>query len=207
MFSIAALCEIVKPLLLSGGVFIYYEKCQDAQNLSWRVLVDEKVSSLPVRTSVLCRQMGIHLVYGKQGLASDGYCTILNDSMYIIIRKGLPLVQTRFIVAHEMGHILLGHVGVCHLVNRKQFKRKCLAEIECEANVFASSLLAPACVLWGCGVCEAGEIAALCEISLRVAENRANHLMLLCKQDDFLTSPLEQQVWNQFHPFIHSYRQ
>ena len=151
--------------------------------------------------------MGIHLAYGKQGLTSDGYCTILNDSMYIIIRKGLPLVQTRFIVAHEMGHILLGHVGICHLINRKQLNLKCFTEIECEANVFASCLLAPACVLWGCGVCEAGEIAALCEISLQVAEERANHLMLLYGQDNFLTSPLEQQVYKQFCPFIHSHRQ
>lgn len=151
--------------------------------------------------------MGVHLVYGQQKLISDGYCTILNNSMYIIIRKGLPLVQTRFTVAHEMGHILLGHVGRCTLVNQEKSKERSLLGIECEANAFASCLLAPACVLWGCGIYDAGEIAALCEISLQVAKVRANHLMLLCEEDSFLTSPLEQQVYNQFRSFIHSYRQ
>lgn len=181
-----------------------YRKYQASRNLAWEVLLREGVCRLPVSTSKLCRSMGIHLRYGETGEGNDGYSTILGDAMYIVIREGMNLGRTRFTVAHELGHILLGHVGTYTLVNREPSASD--SPIEREANVFASRLLAPACVLWGCGATTAGDIAELCGISQRAAEIRAARMVELIRRDKFLSSPLERQVYKQFLPFIYSCR-
>ena len=54
----------------------------------------------------------------------------------------------RLTVAHELGHIFLGHELTCaeyRAVN--QFDKK--AKSEKQADMFAHRLLCPACVLWG----------------------------------------------------------
>ena len=71
---------------------------------------------------------------------------------------------------------------------------------------FTSNLLAPACVLWGLDIHTAEEISALCHISRQAAEFRAERMELLYERGKFLTSPLEQQVYDQFAPFIQEFR-
>ncbi|MBR2929378.1 MAG: ImmA/IrrE family metallo-endopeptidase [Oscillospiraceae bacterium] len=179
-----------------------YRKYQASRNLAWEVLLREGVCKLPVSTSKLCRSMGIHLLYGDTGAGNDGYSTMVDGGMYIVIREGMSLGRTRFTVAHELGHILLGHVGTYSLVNREPSSTD--NPIEREANVFASRLLAPACVLWGCEARTADEIAELCNISRRAAEIRAERMAELIRRNKFLSSPVERQVYEQFLPFIRS---
>jgi len=181
-----------------------YKKYKVSRNLSWEVLLREGVDSLPVSASKLCRQMGISLAYGDPGPGNDGYSTVINGSMYIVVQKGLSTGRTRFTIAHELGHILLGHVGTYHLVNREPSETE--NPIEHETNVFASRLLAPACVLWGCGVKSAEDISELCNISLQAARIRAKRMEVLYERNKFLTSPLEKKVYEQFLPFIDSRR-
>lgn len=57
------------------------------------------------------------------------------------------------------------------------------ATVEQAANVFASRLLAPACVLWGCGVHTPEQIAALCSISLPAARFRAARMAELYERE------------------------
>ncbi len=182
-----------------------YEKYKISRNLVWEVLLAEGIHELPVKTSALCRSIGVKLAYGEQQPGNDGFSTIVGSSMYIVVRKDLPTPRMRFTIAHELGHILLGHVGAYHLVNREQSPTD--NPIEQEANVFASRLLAPACVLWGCGARTPEEIAALCNISMQAARIRAERMALLYQRNKFLSSPLERQVYEQFLPFIRSHRQ
>jgi Zn-dependent peptidase ImmA (M78 family) len=107
-------------------------------------------------------------------------------------------------VAHELGHILLGHVGEYHLVNREPSPHD--DPIEQEANGFAARLLAPACVLWGCGASSAEEIAALCDISMAAARYRWERMQILLERDKFLRSPLERKVYKRFSKYIKLYR-
>lgn len=181
-----------------------YQRYKISRDLAWEILLSEKVCELPVRTRRLCLQMGITLVYGETDVGSDGYSTIINGEMYIIIRRGLNMGRTRFTVAHELGHILLGHVGTYRLVNREPSEAD--NPIEQEANIFAADLLAPACVLWGCGAKTAEDIAALCNISMQSAQIRAKRMAVLYERNKFLTSPLERAVYQQFLPFIYSHR-
>ena len=177
-----------------------YRDYKNARDAAWQILLDCGVDRLPVRTSVLCRKLGIKLVEG--GISQDGYSTIIYDEPYIVVKESLGVRRKRFTVAHEMGHILLGHVGKYELVNREPSEAD--NPIEREANIFASRLLAPACVLWGCGAKTAEEIAELCDISQQAARIRAQRMEELYRRDRFLQSPLEQEVYRQFLPFIYS---
>ena len=105
---------------------------------------------------------------------------------------------------HELGHILLGHVGQYPLVNREPQTTD--NPIEQAANVFAARLLAPACVLWGCRVQSAADIERLCHVSRQAAEYRMERMRLRYARDRFLTSPLEGAVYRQFEEYIKTHR-
>ena len=128
----------------------------------------------------------------------------LNGRPVILLAEGPSPERRRFILAHELGHIILGHVGRVGLLNREPSPED--DPLEQAANVFASRLLAPACVLWGCNVQSAAEIAQLCGISQTAAQFRWERLQLLYQRGKFLTSPLERQVYAQFRPYIEAHR-
>lgn len=62
--------------------------------------------------------------------------TVRHDGRYIVLYDDRAENERRmtFTLAHELGHIMLGHVGECEEAEEK------------EANAFAASLLAPAVV-------------------------------------------------------------
>ena len=119
---------------------------------------------------------------------------------YIFVSEDCTPERQRFTIAHELGHILLGHVGEGNLVNREPDPTD--HPMEREANVFASRLLAPACVLWALDARTPEEIAALCRISGQSAAFRAERMELLYDRNRFLKSPLERKVYQQLSAFI-----
>lgn len=181
-----------------------YKKYRAARDMSWRILLGEGVRSLPVSVSALCRSMGIAVKYYDGTSESDGESTIIAGRPLIFVSKNKPIPRQRFTAAHELGHILLGHVGEGHLVNREPAPGD--NPLEREANVFASRLLAPACVLWGCGVQSPEDIMELCGISQQAAEFRWQRIQALMERKRFLSSPLERDVYAQFADYIAGHR-
>lgn len=169
--------------------------------MSWEILLKGNVRELPVNIVELCCKLGIAVkYYDKLEQGNDGKCTVINNQPIILVRPDCNRQRKRFTVAHELGHILLGHVGKYELVNREISPND--NPIEQEANVFASRLLAPACVLWGLKVQRADEISQLCDISPIAAECRWQRMQELYKRNKFLVAPLEREVFNQFQKFI-----
>lgn len=177
-----------------------YRKYKNARDLAWRVLINEGVTDLPVDIVALCRKMGIKVQYYIPTDNNDGYCTILFGRPRIFVSEKCTPARQRFTIAHELGHILLGHVGKMELVNREPTGTD--NPIEHDANVFASRLLAPACVLWALKVKTPEQIADLCKISYQAASFRAKRMELLYARNKFLSSPLERQLLAQFNVFI-----
>lgn len=182
-----------------------YKDYQNSRDLAWKVLLEEGVTELPVKVGRLCRGMGIRVGYytPAEG-AGDGFSAMLDGRMWIMVSDRCSEERRRFTCAHELGHILLGHVGQFELVNREPDPKD--NPIEQAANVFASRLLAPACVLWALEVRTPEQIAKLCKISRQAAAFRAQRMELLWQRNKFLTSPLERQVYEQFRDFIQRYR-
>ncbi|MBQ7046255.1 MAG: ImmA/IrrE family metallo-endopeptidase [Oscillospiraceae bacterium] len=191
-----------------------YKEYQKSRDLSWQILINENVTELPVKVVKLCHDLGISVYYYTPDDDNDGKCMIIDGVPYIFVSRLVSAERQRFTVAHELGHILLGHVGKYKLVNREPAPND--DPIEQEANIFASRLLAPACVLWGCGVNNADEIASLCNISKTAAEYRMERMKLLYERDRnmrhntgrgcFLLSSQERAVYNQFLPYINKNR-
>lgn len=174
-----------------------YQKSRDA---AWQILLDCGVNALPVRVTSICQKLGIAVRLYEPSPGTDGYCCKMNGQYCMFINKNVSVQRQRFTAAHELGHIILGHIGKYELVNREPSPKD--NEVEQAANVFASRLLAPACVLWGLGVNNAEQIAKVCDISMQSAEFRAARLSALIERDRFRTSPIEDRVYRQFEEYI-----
>lgn len=193
-----------------------YRNYQQARDAAWQLLIDCKISSLPVNLGAVCQHLGIKAytyraaadAIASVGLSnqcklSDGFTYCNGGKAYIFYDDATcSLGRQRFTVAHELGHIILGHVGAGEhtVANRDPSPNDNPHEIQ--ANQFAARILAPACVLHAMGVTKAEDISQICEISLLAAEFRASRLVVLEQRGMYLTHPLERQVLHQFTGYL-----
>ena len=197
-----------------------YEKYKNARNLTWRLIIDCGICELPVKVSSICKMIGIEIkAYSKnkefvdyflKDKERDGFAIEINNKPIIFFNDECTIGRQRFTAAHELGHILLSHTGYCDLENHEIKEDD--KETEIQANIFASRLLAPACVLKECGVKNSMEIENLCNISHTAAEFRMKRLNELYKRDEeflktrgkgcFYLSPLELKIKEQFTEYI-----
>ena len=196
-----------------------YQNYQQARDAAWRILIDCNVRELPVSMGAICKQLGVRLYSyqdAKQSIQNrglsevvthtDGLSLYSNDTPIILFDNTLPPSRIRFTVAHEIGHIVLGHVmpGQATCRNREPSPNDDPAETA--ANQFAARLLAPACVLWGLNLHTPEEISRVCGISMTAARFRADRMQILYQRGKFLTSPLERLVYERFGEFINHQR-
>lgn len=185
-----------------------YGKYKNVRNSSWQCLIDYNISMLPIKVTDIAKQAGIIILkyseVDKSRLfdGESGATFFENNAIYIVYRDTESKERCRFTIAHELGHIFLGHLLIGDKLSRKFDLTK--PEAEQEADIFASRLLAPACVLWGLNLHTAEEIAAVCNISISAARARAERMEVLYKRNKFLTSSLERQVYKQFEDYIKS---
>lgn len=182
---------------------MHYSDYKNSRDATWHILIDLDVRELPIKVVSLCNRIGVEVKYTRSPNIS-GEAQIVDEIPVILVSKFDPPERQRFTIAHELGHILLGHVGKYPLVNREPSPSD--NPIEQAANVFASRLLSPACVLWGCRVRSPEEIAKLCRISMGAARYRWERMQILYDRGKFLTSPLERKVFAQFLPYIRNNR-
>lgn len=177
-----------------------YNEYKASRDLAWEVLINEHITELPVSISKICKNMGISIRLYEAEKNNSGYSLIIDNKAFIFVNKNDSVERQRFTAAHELGHILLGHVGKYKLVNREPSDSD--NPIEQAANVFASRLLAPACVLWGCHFSSADDIAKHCKISRQAAEYRAARMQVLYNRNAFFKSQSECQVYENFKQYI-----
>ena len=192
-----------------------YSNYKTARDKAWQILIDCKVDKLPVSTAALCEHYGWVLADYQEGKTAtdllglssltertDGFCTMTDHFTYIFYNSVLPVGRQRFTVAHEIGHLVLGHVGRGRVttINREPSPQD--SQEETQANQFAARLLAPACVLHELGATTPEAIQQVCGLSLQAAEFRAARMQELEKRNRYYTSPLERQVVEQFRSYI-----
>ena len=186
-----------------------YGVYKNVRNASWQCIIDCKITSLPIPISYICE-----LYHGKVVNNSDVHKLKTNESgriyaidgyPYVIVHDNESVQRIRFTIAHELGHYLLGHLG-SDITNLNRGYDSIKPIQETEADMFASRLLAPACVLWGINAQTVEQISEVCGISHAAAKIRAERMDVLRKRGKFLTSPLEQQVYKQFENYIKNNR-
>ena len=188
-----------------------YGKYKNLRDAAWQCLIDYNVTELPVKIFKIAEMSGIKVVENrnvsgdnKLSQQESGKSIIENGEWFIIFDETKSRGHCKFTVAHELGHIFLGH----ELKNGKHLRTFDLSkpERETEADMFAARLLAPACVLWALDLHAPEEISKVCNISLTAATNRAKRMDTLYKRNKFLTSPLERQVYENFRGFLINYK-
>lgn len=181
-----------------------YGKYKNARNASWQCLLDYNINKLPVVvTDIIKKSDNISLVKNREvNVLSENVSglTIVDNNKFIIVYKdNESSKRCRFTIAHELGHIALGHLIVNHITYRTFAIQN---DNESSANVFARDLLAPACVLHELQVLTANEISKLCDISLEAATYRAERMAELERRNAFYKHPLERKVTRQFSDYI-----
>ena len=192
-----------------------YSDYKTARDKAWKILIDCEVDKLPVSTAALCEHYGWVLADYQEGEAAldllglssltkrtDGFCAVTDHFTYIFYNSGLPVGRQRFTVAHEIGHLALGHVGQGRVttINREPNLKD--SQEETQANQIAARLLAPACVLHELGATTPEAIQQVCGLSRQAAEFRARRMQELERRNRYYTSPLERQVVEQFRSYI-----
>lgn len=185
-----------------------YDIYKYARDMAWKFLIDNKVSELPVNLPEICRNNGYHLLIDRNYIFLDkkekGATFFKNGEWHIVLNPSNMLTVNRYTVAHEIGHIILGHFQNAEKNRYRLSQSISKADKEYQAERFAIDILAPACVLWGLDIHSFEDISEVCNISERAAQIRAERMEVLYKRNRFLTSPLEKQVFEQFRPFINS---
>ena len=196
-----------------------YKNSRDA---AWKILIKHKVKTVPIDIFEICRSEKIRVISFSAGAElidrlSLREHTVGNDafslSRIIFYDDSSCAERQRFSIAHELGHILL-HQNVGPTVKNREIS-SVDDPIESEANIFASRLLAPLCVLHFLGVKSPEEIAKICQISLTAARIRFSRLCAIRERDRvmkfrtgrgcFLSSRLERKVYRNFKYFIIDY--
>lgn len=93
--------------------------------------------------SVLCRRIGIYVLFKDMGTDDTSIKAVLIRSrriISVIVNSNLSSEVMKFIIAHELGHAVL-HAGTEQFTDRIAFNEVSLMEVE--ANVFAAELLIP----------------------------------------------------------------
>lgn len=192
-----------------------YTDYKQSRNATWEILLACNIDRLPVNLNTILLQMGIR-AYPYQGnetpikemgleracAQTAGLTFYRGDAPIILYDRNTPPPRLRFTVAHELGHIALGHVRPGERTVQNREPRPEDSPMEQAANRFAVDLLAPACVLWGLGLHTTEEIAEACLISRASAEFRAARMAELYHRGKFLTHPTERAVYAAFFPFI-----
>lgn len=191
--------------MIKINIYGIYKNVRDA---AWRCLAEHRIDKLPVDILHIARMTGIKIIKNSSvnelSLSESGASLFDGAKWYIIYDDENTVQRARFTIAHEFGHIFLGH----ELRKGRHARTFDISkpQVEKEADSFAARLLAPACVLWGLSLHSPQEIADVCNISLAAAKIRAERMSVLYDRNKFLTSPLEKTVYDNFRKYIETNR-
>lgn len=189
---------------------MYYGLYKNLRDGVWNCFLDFNITSLPVDILSIAKKSGVRVVKNSQAKAladnEHGKSFFDGDCWYIIYDDTLDVPDARFTIAHELGHILLGHelalakyIGGPALIQQKPRSEE-------HADMFAVRLLCPACILWGLDLHDAADIAHYCKAPLTIAKQRQARMKILYERNKFLTSKLEQSVYEKFKGYIDTVR-
>ncbi len=181
-----------------------YGKYKNIRNASWQCIIDYNITKLPISLVSIANKSNIQIVKNSVvnllRATERGISVYDGDKWLIVYDDNIKTSVSRFTVAHEFGHIFLGHELKKGYYARTFDKNK--PEVEQAADMFAARLLAPACVLHELQALSAEQIAKVCNISISAAVVRSERMKVLEARNKYYLHPLERRVREQFDSFI-----
>ena len=184
---------------------MYYKIYKDIRNAAWQCLLDFEIDTLPVDVLKIAKVAGIRVIKNSvvKILKDEEKARTFydNDTWLIVYDDTLSIPCARLSIAHELGHIFLGH-DICYAeyFSVRVFKKETVSEKQ--ADSFAIKLLTPACVIWGLGLDSAEDIADHCRVPLPAAKKRMARMTTLYKRNKFLSTASETAVYANFRKYI-----
>lgn len=197
--------EMADKILLRfrGGFGVEAEST--IQCCAWKLLLRRRIQCLPIDMTALCSALKIEIRwYADAADRNDAYSTVVDKKATILMRIGLTEARRRFALAHEVGHILLGHVGQVYPLISCEPDPVNEPGAELDADCFAGELLAPTCVLRACYIQGPEEISALCGLTLKTGAFWWKHMEHMMAVHSY--TPFEGRVLRQFEQYICSHR-
>lgn len=176
-------------------------------NIVRNFIIKNKIKSLPVDLDLVVNNNSWFLIsYAQLDLfpykidnlilqSNWGFSFHINNTNIIFYDDKISHSAQRFTIAHEIGHITLQHF----LLDKPN------STIEKEANMFATRLLMPLCVLYETNINSQQEIVEMCDVSNKCADYRLQRLQLVKTRDKFYTDKLEYKVFKNFKKYIKNY--
>lgn len=184
---------------------MYYAIYKNIRAGAWKCLVDFQIDRLPVDVLKIARTANIRVIRDSSVHVlrqnEDGKSFYDGQTWIIVYNDSQSTARARTVIAHELGHIFLGHdliFGKYPQVNEFFHKPKS----EHQADQFALRLLCPSCILWGLHLQQASDIAQYCRVERELAQKRAARMKMLYERKKFLTDPLEKAVYLNFQAYL-----
>ncbi len=184
---------------------MYYGLYKNLRDAAWKCLADFKIDSLPVDVLKITRAAGIRVIKNSDvhDLLPDerGKAYYNGVNWFVIYDDSQSVEASRFTIAHELGHIFLGHaLKHAQYSNVQEFGTKPKAEEQ--ADAFAIRLLCPSAVIMMLDIQDAESIAKYCRIPLSHAKIRAKRMQTLRRRNMFFTDPMETAMFENFKAYI-----
>lgn len=184
---------------------MYYSIYKNVRNDAWNCLIDHGIDRLPVDVLKIARDCNIRVIKNCHvdilQPEEDAKAFFYEQKWYIIYNENNDVSVTRFAIAHELGHIFLGHdLTHAKYENVREFGKKSKAEQQ--SDIFATRLLCPACIIMNLGITSAEEISDTCRVPLKVARIRAHRMKELYKKNKFFSNDLEKAVFENFRDYV-----
>lgn len=152
---------------------------QEQRALACKTLLDAGIRRLPVHVKSIAQYLGASVFtyeeYAKtvdcpvaevaQRYGNDGFTQRIGNKTAIFYYESGNMRRVRWTIAHEIAHILLGHLSGGGGEDADTY-----------ADAVAAELLCPSAVAAACVCYYPGEISRLCDISLSAACRRAREL-------------------------------
>ena len=184
---------------------MYYAKYKKIRDGAWQCLLDFEIDSLPVDVLKIAKYADVRVVKNSDvmilKIGEKGRAFSDNDKWIIVYDDSLPTDLARVTVAHELGHIFLGHdIEYNEYFGVREFKK--IPVSERQADDFAIRLLCPSCVIWGLGLDSAEEISNYCKVTMPMAKKRHKRMCILNERNMFLKSDIEKALFGNFRNYI-----
>lgn len=187
------------------------QKLSHVRSVALEALVYAGINHFPVDLhKIACKYQVKIITYSELNLHSfcgevakaDGFTTWLNDQQTIFLNdtKG-TLGRQRFILAHELGHVLLNHDFTYTKYNHPNNFNN-MTEIEACADMFAKELLMPIYLLEKFQITQVRDIAHTCMVSYPMAKLREKQLRSIHVHRKFEHLHLKKKLLKNFDAAI-----
>ena len=172
----------------------------------YKTIIELEIKQLPISVDYITNELWIKQIKNCDlqkpllHLNQNGLAVLSKGKFYIIYNEKDNLQERRFTVAHEIGHILLGHL----FSNPTSQQEKKIREQE--ADIFATFLLAPVCVIQALKLQTPKEIQSVCNMPYQYAQWCLEFAISdLSKFSAQKINDLENKIYKQFQSYINNF--